>query len=77
MKQRYEILVHGQVKRNWQDWFSGMSFVYLGNQTMMIVGELADQTSLLGILATIDELGMTIMSVNLRILDMSTASQIC
>lgn len=59
---RYEIRVDGVLDRRWTDWFGGLRVQSDGAQTVM-VGLLADQPALHGILAKIRDLGLGLLSV--------------
>jgi hypothetical protein len=59
---RYEIRVDGVLDVRWADWFGGLRVENNGSQTV-IVGVLADQPALHGVLAQIRDLGLCLLSV--------------
>ena len=59
---RYEIRVDGVLDGRWADWFGGLKVKDDGSQTI-IVGRLADQPALHGLLARIRDLGLCLLSV--------------
>ena len=59
---RYEIRVDGVLDDRWADWFGGLQVSSEGTQTV-IVGVLADQPALHGVLAKIRDLGLCLISV--------------
>lgn len=59
---RYEIRVEGVLDSRWADWFEGLQVSSEGAQTV-ISGLLADQPALHGLLASIRDLGMCLLSV--------------
>ena len=59
---RYEIRVDGVLDDRWADWFGGLQVSSNGSQTV-IVGVLADQPALHGVLAKIRDLGLCLISV--------------
>lgn len=59
---RYEIRVDGILDDRWGDWFGGLQVSNDGTQTA-IVGQLADQPALHGLLAKIRDLGLCLTSV--------------
>ena len=59
---RYEIRVEGVLDSRWADWFEGLQVSSEGTQTV-ISGLLADQPALHGLLASIRDLGMCLLSV--------------
>lgn len=60
---RYEIRVDGVLGARWADWFGGLRVENDGSQTV-IVGLLADQPALHGVLAKIRDLGLCLLSVH-------------
>lgn len=61
---RYEIRVDSVLDGRWADWFGGLQVEDDGSQTI-IVGRLADQPALHGLLAKIRDLGLCLISVRL------------
>ena len=61
---RYEIRVDGVLDDRWADWFGGLQVSSEGTQTV-ILGVLADQPALHGVLAKIRDLGLCLISVRL------------
>ncbi len=61
----YQIKVKGNLDPSWSDWFDGFSITGQGDETILI-GVVCDQSALHGILAKINELGLTIVSVERR-----------
>ena len=59
---RYEIRVDSVLDDQWADWFGGLQLSSDGSQTV-IVGVLADQPALHGLLTKIRDLGLSLISV--------------
>jgi hypothetical protein len=59
---RYEIRVDGVLDDRWADWFGGLQVTSDGTQTV-ILGLLADQPALHGVLAKVRDLGLCLISV--------------
>jgi hypothetical protein len=59
----YQIRLKGILDSSWSDWFDGFSINVQGNETIL-VGVVPDQPALHGILAKINDLGLSIISVN-------------
>ena len=60
---KYQIRVKGRLDSRWSDWFDGFSLAVEDNETSLI-GIVADQSALHGILAKINDLGLPLISVN-------------
>ncbi|MBN1955851.1 MAG: hypothetical protein JW900_12495 [Anaerolineae bacterium] len=58
----YQIRVEGRLDPGWSDWFEGMALVYEHGFTTL-VGPIADQSALLGILCKLGNLNVTLRSV--------------
>jgi hypothetical protein len=61
---RVQIRVKGQLSRDWADWLEGLEMTGLENGEMLLSGMLADQSALMGVLAKLHRLNLTILSVN-------------
>ena len=64
-KQRvYRIRVKGNLDRKWTDWFGGLTVTPQANDETELVGPVADQAALHGLLAKIRDLGLPLLSVD-------------
>ena len=61
--QRYEIRVRGHLAPRWAAWFDGMALDPQDDGTTVIDGPVADQSALHGLLRTISDLGLPLVSV--------------
>ncbi len=62
----YQIYVMGTLGERWQEWFPGMSFqpeMQQGAQLTCLSGQVPDQSSLIGMLQTLVNLGLPILLV--------------
>jgi hypothetical protein len=59
----YEISVMGRLDPKWSDWFDGLELVPQANDETVLVGLVADQTALHGMLAKIRDLGLPLLVV--------------
>jgi hypothetical protein len=59
---RYEIRVKGNLGPEWSAWFDGLTITQVGDETTL-VGQVADQPALHGLLAKIRDLGLTLIRV--------------
>ncbi len=58
----YQIRLMGKLDSSWSDWFDGFSITSQGDETIL-AGVVCDQSALHGILAKINDLGLSIVSV--------------
>lgn len=61
--QRYAIRVRGRLAPRWAAWFDGMALVPQDDGTTVIDGPVADQPALHGLLRTISDLGLPLVSI--------------
>lgn len=59
----YEIRVKGHLAPRWADWFDGMTLTARNDGTTVIHGPVADQSELQGLLRTISDIGLTLVSL--------------
>ncbi len=59
----YEIHIQGSLDRIWSDWFDGFTIMPQPDGETWLVGRVADQAALHGILDKIGELGLPILLV--------------
>jgi hypothetical protein len=62
----YEIRVRGNLGPEWSAWFDGFAITPQADGETMLVGEVADQPALHGLLAKIRDLGLTLIRVERR-----------
>jgi hypothetical protein len=60
---RYEIRVKGHLGPRWASWFDGMNLTAVDDGTTVIRGPVADQAALHGLLQTLRDLGITLLSL--------------
>ena len=58
----YQIRVRGALDPHWSEWFDGMAISCDSGDTLLI-GPLADQAALYGVLHRIRDLGLTLLAV--------------
>jgi hypothetical protein len=59
----YRIHVKGRLDHKWEDWFNGFEISYTNGDTFL-TGIVPDQAALHGILAKINDLGLSLISVS-------------
>ena len=60
---RYEIRVRGHLAPRWAAWFDGMTLVAQDDGSTVIRGPVADQSALHGLLRTLSQVGLPLLSV--------------
>jgi hypothetical protein len=64
---QYEIRIHGHLEPEWSAWFDGLTIISSGRASRggetLLVGPVADQAALHGILAKIRDLGLPLLSL--------------
>jgi hypothetical protein len=61
--ERYEIRVRGHLESRWAAWFHGMSLAHESDGTTSISGRVVDQAALHGLLHTLRDTGLPLVSV--------------
>ena len=59
----YQIRVKGTLDELWADWFDGFSLIPQGDDETLLIGPVADQAALHGLLSKIRDLGLPLLSV--------------
>ncbi len=59
----YEIRVKGELGPEWSSWFDGFTITTEDDGETILVGQVADQPALHGLLAKIQNLGLTLVRV--------------
>ncbi len=60
----YEIHIKGQLGSQWSDWLEGLEVNSLDETETILSGTIIDQAALLGILNKLNNLNLTLISVN-------------
>jgi hypothetical protein len=59
----YQIRVRGTIDPHWSDWFDGLAITYDPSGDTLLIGPLADQAALYGVLHRIRNLGLVLLAV--------------
>ncbi|MFQ5594400.1 MAG: hypothetical protein ACE5HA_09645 [Anaerolineae bacterium] len=59
----YRIKVRGHLGQKWSEWFDGFTIIPQADDETLLVGPVADQAGLHGLLAKIRDLGLPLLSV--------------
>ena len=60
----YQIRVRGHLGRQWTDWFGGFAIALEPNGDTLLTGAVVDQAALYGLLRTVRDLGIPLVSVS-------------
>ena len=60
---RYELRLKGHLDARWADRFDGLSFSHARDGTTILAGPVVDQAALHGVLRTVRDLGLPLLSV--------------
>jgi hypothetical protein len=60
----YEIRLKGHVNARWADRFAGLSLSHASDGTTILSGPVVDQAALYGVLRTLRDLALPLLSVN-------------
>lgn len=60
---QYEIRLRGHLEHRWAGHFEGMSFTHASDGTTLLTGRVVDQAALHGLLRTVRDLGLPLVSV--------------
>ena len=59
----YQIRIKGHLGDQWTDWFDGLAITLEDNGDTLLTGLIPDQAALHGLLRTVRDLGMPLVSV--------------
>jgi len=65
----YQIKVKGLLDSKWSDWFDGFAITPLSSGETLLIGPVADQAALHGLLNKIRDIGLPLLSVNMVEID--------
>ena len=63
MPQQYQIQIKGHLDHEWADWLGEMTLSQQADGTTILIGPVADQPALHGLLAKINSLGLSLLLV--------------
>lgn len=63
MSDRYEIRLRGRLDPRWAARFDGMTLTTTGDGTTVIEGPVVDQAALHGLLRTVHDIGLPLLSI--------------
>ncbi len=61
--QVYQIRLKGHLDSDWSEWFEGLSVTHEEDGTTVLIGPVADQPALHGLLVKIRDLGLRLLTV--------------
>ena len=63
-RQCYEIRLKGHLDNRWAEWFEGLTITLEDNGDTLLTGPVIDQAALHGLLKTVRDLGLPLLSVS-------------
>jgi hypothetical protein len=60
----YQIKIKGHLDPRWSEWFDGLAITHESSGETLLVGPVADQPALFGLLLKIRDLNLTLLSLN-------------
>ncbi len=60
----YEIKIKGRLDESWSEWFEPMTITHTEDGNTILMGRLADQAALQGVLINLGNLNLALISVN-------------
>jgi hypothetical protein len=60
---KYEIRVRGRLDARWSHWFANLQVIPQPNGESLLVGPVADQAALYGVISRMRDLGLVLISV--------------
>jgi hypothetical protein len=61
---QFQIRIKGHLDDHWSDWLGGLTFVRQPDGTTTLSGEIVDRAALYGVLNKLQDMGLTLISVN-------------
>ena len=60
----YEIRVKGRLDARWSRWFANLQIIPQSNSESLLIGPVADQAALYGVISRMRDLGLVLISVH-------------
>lgn len=60
----YQIRIKGHLRREWSEWFDGLTITLEDNGDTLITGPVIDQAALYGLLRKVRDFGLPLLSVS-------------
>ena len=61
---QYQIRIRGHLDDHWSEWLGGLTFAHHPDGTTTLSGEIVDRAALYGVLNKLEDMGLTLISVN-------------
>jgi hypothetical protein len=62
--QQYQIRIRGHLDDQWSEWLGGLTVAQHPDGTTTLTGEIVDRAALYGVLNRLEDMGLTLISVN-------------
>jgi hypothetical protein len=60
----YEIVIKGKLDSRWSRWFADLQVIPQPNGNSLLIGSIADQSALYGVISRLRDLGLVLVSVH-------------
>ena len=61
---QYQIRIKGHLDDHWSEWLGGLTFAQHPDGTTTLSGEIVDRAALYGVLKKLEDMGLSLISVN-------------
>jgi len=61
---KIEIRIKGHIRKQWSEWFGGLTISHSGPNETLLAGIVADQAALYGLISRLRDLGMQLTSMS-------------
>lgn len=63
-QKEYQICIKGHLNGHWAEWLGGLTLAQLPDGTTTLTGEIVDRAALYGLLKKLEDMGLSLISVN-------------
>jgi hypothetical protein len=63
-QKHYQIRIKGHLDEHWSEWLGELTLAQLADGTTTLTGEIVDRAALYGVLNKLDDMGLSLISVN-------------
>jgi hypothetical protein len=63
-QKNYQIRIKGHLDDQWSEWLGGLTFAQHPDGTTILTGKIVDRAALYGVLNKLEDMGLSLISVN-------------